>query len=383
MKRVTALLLVLCAFAPPLLAATAPDLRHRITINGVTTDFVNDEWVLDAATALGERPGDSRWGLDNDISAVAVTWDNYNLYAAVPAVTYAGTLMLFIDTMCGGVEDLVTQEYFRRNVEFGALTPNFLLRVSRSAPVPLAGYLDCTRPMNLVEEERYVGVYLQDGLDGGALEVAIPWEVLGDFERGSAGVRLPDVGAVLSLVAIVTGGDGTGAGDAAPDPSVVLEDDSTRTAIVDNHIILPLDGDGDGILDMGVSPRSAVRYAVSPEAEGTATSQVFALRIPLENKLLSPNYYERAVFPVVLDTRDYTGTVYLTVTIYSSDGRVVRKLREEAPSEFASGQERVEWDYRDDHGGVVGGGIYIVAAAAGPGKGAPKNTVKAAFAVAR
>ena len=147
--------------------------------------------------------------------------------------------------------------------------------------------------------------------------------------------------------------------------------------------MLPLDGDGDGILDMGVSPRSAARYAISPEAEGTETNQIFALRIPLGNKLLVPNYNEAAVFPVVLETSDYTGTVYLTVTIYSSDGRVVRKLREEAPSEFASGQERVEWDFKDDRGVVVGGGIYIIAAAAGAGKGAPKNTVKASFAVAR
>ncbi len=71
------------------------------------------------------------------------------------------------------------------------------------------------------------------------------------------------------------------------------------------------------------------------------------------------------------------------MTIYSSDGRVVRKLREETPSEFASGTERVEWDFKDDRGGVVPGGIYIIAAAAGPGSGAPKNTVKASFAVVR
>jgi flagellar hook assembly protein FlgD len=110
---------------------------------------------------------------------------------------------------------------------------------------------------------------------------------------------------------------------------------------------------------------------------------VFALRIPLEKKLFTPNTNSPAVFPVVLDTRDTAGTVYLTVTIYSSDGRAVRKLREETPSEFASGTEPVDWDFKDDRGGVVPGGIYIIAAAAGPGRGAPKNTVKAAFAVAR
>jgi hypothetical protein len=237
--------------------------------------------------------------------------------------------------------------------------------------------------MNLVEEERYVGVYLQDGLDGGALEAAIPWEVLGDFERGPAGVRLPDVGAVLSLVAIVTGGDGTGAGDAAPDPSVVLEDDSTRTAIVDNHIILPLDGDGDGILDMGVSPRSAARYAFSPPVENTTASQIIALRIPLEKKLFSPRLEDRVLFGVVLDTSDYTEPVYLTVTIYSSAGDPVRTLRDETPTSFPAGTEWVEWDFKDDRGGVVPGGIYIIAAGGGAGEGTPKNTAKASFAVVR
>jgi hypothetical protein len=383
MKRTAILLLVFFSLARPLSAATAHDLRHRFAVDGSTADFLEDEWVLDGSTPFRERPGDSRWGLDNDIAAIAVSWDDYNLYAAVPAVTNAGTLMLFIDTMCGGAPGLAATERFRRNVEFGGLSPNFLLQASRSSFAPLAAYLDCTRPMNLVEEGAYRAVYLQDGLESGALEAAIPWEVLGDFERGADGVRLPEIGASLSLLAIVTGGEGTGAGDAAPDPSAALEDDSTRTAVCDNHVILPLDENGDGILDVGVSPRSAARYAVPPAEEGANASQVFALRIPLGTKLLVPNYSQPFVFPVALDTRDYAGTVYLTVTIYSSDGRVVRKLREEDSAEFASGEERIEWDYKDDGGGVVPGGIYIIAAAAGPGREAPKNTAKAAFAVAR
>jgi len=383
MKRLTLLLLVSCSVARPLSATTAHDLRHRLAVDGSAADFAADEWVLDGATPFRERPGDSRWGLDNDISGVVVTWDDYNLYAAVPAATNAGTLMLFIDTMCGGAPGLSAVEGFRRNVEFGGMTPNFLLQAGRSSPAPLAAYLDCTRPMNLLEEKAYRAVYLQDGPEGGALEAAIPWEALGDFVRGADGVRLPGAGATLSLLAIVTGGEGTGAGDAAPDPSVVLEDDSTRTALCDNHIVLPLDANGDGILDTGVSPRSAASYAVPPPAGGTSADQVFALRIPLGKKLFAPNTNDPAVFPVALDARDYSGTVYLTVTIYSSDGRVVRKLREESPSDFVSGTEEIEWDYRDDGGGFVRGGIYIIAAAAGPGRGSPKNTVKAAFAVAR
>lgn len=390
MTRITSFFLVFCALATSLHATTAPDLRSRIAVDGVTSDFENDEWVLDAATGFRERPGDSRWGRDNDISAIAVTWDNYNLYLAVPAVTVAGTLMLFLDTMCGGVEDLTTQDYFRRNIEFGGLTPNFLLCVNRSSRESLAGYADCVRPFNLIDNTRYQSVYLQDGVRDGALELAIPWEVLGDFARESRGVRVPSASAVLGIVAVVTGGVGTGAGDAAPDPSVVLEDDSTRVAVVDNHVIVPLDGDGDRILDTDVSPRQVARYAVSTEAQGTTARQTLALRIPLDKKLFSPLDEDEVLFPVVLDSRDYTEPVHLTVRIFSSAGYVVRTLLEESPTDFSAGAPSggsktvwVEWDFKNDRGEIVPGGIYILAVSGGAGKGTPKNTAKASFAVMR
>jgi hypothetical protein len=386
MTRITCLLLVFCALAPSLHATTAPDLRSRIAVDGLTFDFEDDEWVLDASTACRERPGDSRWGWDNDIAGIAVTWDAYNLYVAVPAVTLAGTLMLFLDTMCGGAEDLTFASHFRRNIEFGGLTPNFLLRVGRSSGEPLAGYVDCVRPLNTIEAKRYRSVYLQDGLQSGALELAIPWEVLGDFARESQGVRVPSMGAALGIVAVITGGEGTGAGDAAPDPSVVLEDDSTRVAVVDNHIIVPLDGDGDGTLDMDVSPRQVARYAITTEAPGSTTNRVLALGIPLDKKLFSPLYEGRVLFPVVLESRGYTEPVYLTAQVFSSAGHIVRTLIEEAPTDFSSGTEwtvGVEWDFKDDHGEIVPGGIYILAVSAGAGKGTPKNTAKASFAVKR
>ena len=383
MMRTAILSLVLCVLAASLHARTAPDLRPRIIVDGSTSDFDDDEWVLDARSSFAERAGDSRWGLDNDISAIAVTWDNYNLYVAVPAVTVSGTLMLFLDTMCGGVEDLTTQDYFRRNIEFGGLTPNFLLSVNRTSREPLAGYADCVQPFNLIENSRYRSVYRQDGASDGALELALPWEALGDFALESRGVRVPSAGAVLDVVAVITGGTGTGAGDAAPDPSVVLEDDSMRVAVVDNHIIVPLDGDGDQILDTDVSPREVARYAVSAAAQGTTASQILQLRIPLEKRLFSPFGGEGVRFPVVLDSREYTEPVYLTVRIYSSAGSVVRTLLEETPTGFSAGTVWVDWDFEDDHGGIVPGGIYIVAVSGGAGRGSPKNTAKASFAVMR
>lgn len=382
MTRLGALVPLLCILAAtPLGAATAPDLRSRISIDGKVTDFETDEWILDSSTAFSERPGDSRWGLDNDITAIAVTWDFYNLYIAVPAVTTSGTLMLFLDTMCGGAEDLTSTNYFRRNIEFGSLTANLLISADRISGEVLAGYMDCTRSLNLVGDD-IESVYLQDGARGGALEIALPWEILGDFERVSGGVRLPDTDAVLRILSVVTAGDGSGAGDAAPDPSVVLEGDSTRVAVADNHAIIPLDEEGDGFLDAGVSPRAATQYAVSAASQGTNAGQVLALRIPLDRKVYAPSQEAEVSFTVVLDS-DYAEPVYLDVRIYSSAGYVVRSLAEESPVDFSTGDASIDWDFKDDRGDFVPGGIYIFAVSGGAGKGTPKSTAKAAFSVLR
>ncbi len=363
--------------------ATAPDLRSRIIIDGSPVDFEDDEWVLDSATAFRERPGDSRWGRDNEVEAIAVTWDNYNIYVAVPAVTMTSTLMLFLDVSCGGVENLATQEYFRRNIEFGGMSPNLLLRVSRTSPEPVVGYVDCVSPFNLIEDGKYQSMYVQDGVNGGALEVAIPWDQLGDYERAPEGVRVPPGQPVLGVLAVITGGESTGAGDAAPDPSIVLENDSTRVAITDNHVRIPLDSDSDGILDMGISPRVEATYAVSADAQDTTVRQVFSLRIQLEKKLLSPSDGVPATFPVVLDTDDYTEPVYVTAKVFSSAGYAVRNLIDDQPVDFSQGEFGIEWDFKDDRGDTVGGGVYIIAVSGGAGSGSIKNTARASFAVIR
>jgi hypothetical protein len=382
MTRVIASLLVCCTAASAF-ATTAPDLRSRISIDGKTRDFEGDEWVLDDATPVRERPDDSRWGRDNDIRAVAITWDNYCCYIAVPAVTSSTRLMLFVDTMCGGKAELVTLDYFRRNIELGDLTANFLLSATPAGDGPFAGYIDCTRPFNLIDPSRFESVYLQDGVADGALEVALPWGVLGDFTVESGGVRVPSEDATIALAAVVTGGEGTGAGDAAPDPSVVLENDSTRVAIVDNHIIIPLDADGDGMLDMGVSPRTIASYALSPGEQGSTARQVLALRIPLDEKLYSPLREREARFPVVLDSQEYTEPVIVTARVFASDGHVVRTLFAETPIDFSSGPVWITWNFEDDQGRVVPGGVYVLAVSGGAGAGTPKNTAKAAFAVVR
>ncbi|UCG53255.1 MAG: hypothetical protein JSW58_06795 [Candidatus Latescibacterota bacterium] len=383
MKRLAVVILALVFLPTDLPGTTAPDLRSRIIIDGRATDVEEDEWVLNGETEFRETRGDSRWGRDNDISGIAVTWDNFNLYVVVPAVTVGSTLMLFIDTMCGGAESLIPQDFFRRNIEFGGLTPNFMLQTNRTMSEPIGGYLDCTRPFNLIENDRYRSRYLQDGADGGALEVAIPWEVLGDFVRTDDGVRVPSDDAILGVLAAITGGSSTGAGDAAPDPSFALENDSTRVAVLDNHIWIPLDTDRDGTLDIGVSPRDVASFAIPPSAQDTEIRQGLPIKIPLDQKLFSPDEGGVALFPVSLDPPTYTLPINLTARIYSAAGHLVRTLIEEEPMMLSAEPVRIEWDWRDDRGDEVPGGIYVLAVSGGAGKAALKNTVKASFAIIR
>jgi hypothetical protein len=122
---------------------------------------------------------------------------------------------------------------------------------------------------------------------------------------------------------------------------------------------------------------------VSPEAEGTDVRQVFSLRIPLEAKLFSPSSGTTAVFPVVLETDSYTEPVAVTAKVFASAGYSVRNLLIDEPMDFSGGSIEIEWDFKDDHGDTVPGGVYIIAVAGGAGTGTVKSTAKASFAVIR
>ncbi|MEA9404652.1 hypothetical protein, partial [Pseudomonas aeruginosa] len=73
------------------------------------------------------------------------------------------------------------------------------------------------------------------------------------------------------LVTAATGGEGTGAGDAAPDASVALAvspGPSSKTRVtLDRWLSIPADADDDGVPDAGVAPAAAV--TVRPNAAPT------------------------------------------------------------------------------------------------------------------
>jgi hypothetical protein len=345
-------------------------------------EYEVDEWVLDAATDFPEPEGDSRWGSDNDIHKIALTWDLYNLYITVSCTAFNTTLMLFIDTECGGTDDLTEVDYFRRNIRFSDFTPNFLLATTLEPGSVTAAYTDCRQELTLLGSNRLDAWFLQDGFHGGALEVAVPWKELGRFHLSGNALHIPDKGRVLSLLAVLTRDEGSGVGDAAPDPSSILENDPTRLAICDNTIRIPLDADEDGSLDLGVSPRDAASFTLS--GKGTERQEL-PLGLEIAQKIIAPESGESLQFRPLLQLDSYTLPVYVTARVYSSSGQLVDIVYEESPRRFTGAAPVIwdEWDGRDFRGNMVPGGIYILTVSGGAAKDAATEVVKGTFAVIR
>lgn len=381
MRRLGTFVLMM-AFLPTLaMSTTDRDLRSRITIDGDLSDFDGDEWILDPSTTFPEPTGDSRWGSDNDIRAIALTWDDFNLYVGVDASTWHTTLMLFIDSACQGVGDFARIDVFSRNIEVSTITPNFLLDVRRTAPIPRFGYIDCNTPLHLVDPDLVPSAYRQEGNTSGGLELAIPWNLLGDFTETQPGTEVPVPGYSLALLSVVSGSVGTGVGDAAPNPSTVLPNDSLRLAPLNNYITVPLDADQDGMLDVGVAPRSIVSYALSTTAD---VGSVVPLQLKVQAKVFAPDNGENLLFNVWLDDATYPQPVYLTAAVYSADGQLLRNLYQNLPRNLVGGSPVWDqWDGKNNDGAIVPGGIYVLAVTGGPGADTVTQTVKASCAVIR
>ena len=126
MKRA---LLALALISTPTAATstTAPDLSGRIVLDGATTEYATDEWVLDAGSPRAELPHDSRWGSDNDVHRIAITWDTTFVYIAVECVTYSSGLMTWIEYAAGGIRALDGLGELRRQISFSSFAPNYLV----------------------------------------------------------------------------------------------------------------------------------------------------------------------------------------------------------------------------------------------------------------
>lgn len=376
-------------------AATAPDLSSRITIDGYSGDFTSGEKLLDESVPE-EGTADSKWGVNNDINQIRITWDADYLYLAVDGIIWDNNVVLVFDATEGspgdpeddGLASMTNIDSWRRNFDFGnGLTPDLFMATWDRNPTPR---LLVVRAPTDVEEQpvtTYAAVStFSQGSRGRAMEAAIPWPlVLGaDAERvfvpeiGDTLYRIPDDVHDLRIAGFVTAGpDGTGGPDSAPDNLQGHTNDSANRVLIDNYAILPLDLDAEssplhGFPDMGIEPKDRTSFLVQPPVRGI-TFEIAALRLarsvvsPEENR---PLEFELDLSPPVPPDEESFRKVSLTAEIYDLSGRRVRVLYrddERLASDPNYPATKNVWDGRDGAGRMVDGGIYLLQVVSEPG----------------
>jgi len=368
MNRAVSALLIL-ALPGVCLGATAPDLSSRIQIDGRAVEYTADEWILDGTTAFREFGDDSRWGVDNDIWRVAVTWDTTYLYIAVEGVFQGSALMTFIEHAAGGIPDLVSAGPLRRNIVFAGVAPNTIVQAEKTSLEAAVAVVSTREPLEYLQPDEYNSRFFQPTNGIGALEIALPWSRV-----------FPDAG-ILQLLAAITGAVGSGAGDAAPDPAGLLSADRQAQAWLDNYAVIPVDADHDSEPDMGVSPRSVVSFALTQKEP---VRDDWDVGVRLESSSFAPDLSQELRFRIDVDAQ---GPVELFVScdVYSVSGRKVRTLFRNDARVFQAGVEPPwdQWDGRDDRGEIVRGGVYVVLATTGASPGEVSRSAKQSAAVVR
>ncbi len=369
MKRALfALLILTIPRACP--GTTAPDLSPRIRIDGRAVEYTADEWVLDAATVFRESDRDSRWGANNDVSRVAVTWDENFLYIAIEGTFDGSALMAFLEHAAGGVSDLVSIDQIRRNIVFSAITPNIIMQASRSSLDATVAVVSILEPLRYLDPSEYESEFYQSAGGPGALEIALPWS------------RVLPLAGYVKLLAAVTAGTGTGAGDAAPDPAQRLSSDRQAQAWLDNAITIPVDSNHDGEPDMGVSPRSAVSFEFDQTEPATGYTDI---DLSLETASFAPDLSQVLRFQVGAPECREPVEIYVSCEVYSVTGRRVRVLFRDELRVFDVGAQPQwdEWDGRDENGEIVRGGVYVVLATGAASPGDVSSTARRSAAVIR
>lgn len=371
------LLFLLVPFAltldQPCRATTATSLSDRIAIDGDLSDWLGDEWVLDASTSLPERANDSRWGESDDIARVGVTWDARFLYLAVEFSSTSSSVLVALGDGPGGLSSLDGAGTFRRAIDF-PFAANVLV-LAGAHDTPQLARVDDRGALVLLDRATSPAVVRRSLAGSVVLEAAIPWSDL-------------SLAKPVACTVALTGDAGTGAGDAAPDPSLALPASagprSKVRATLDRWLSIPADGDADGAADAGVSPRVAVTVRASDDATAPRADRSKA-NVRTNPRVFAPDRGEETSFDVVFD--DSVDVVYATARVYSVDGKLVRVLYEDAARNVAgttlvpSAEDR--WDGRDSDGRVVAGGVYVLSFEWGLVRGEHSGRATAGVAVAR
>jgi len=197
--------------------------------------------------------------------------------------------------------------------------------------------------------------------------MAIPWDMV--TPRRDA----------LSFLFAITGDEGSGVGDAAPDPARLLDVSRYEQARLDRVLTIVVDANGDGTPDTGVSPRTIARVDTTLLAN-PATHVSLGLRP--DRRTFAPGDGESLSFSVTSSTTT-SNPVFLTCRVFSISGKLIRLIYEDDERIPGETDSRDMWDGRDRSGSVVEGGVYIIHLNWGAARGSTDGNDKAAVAVVR
>ena len=333
---------------------TADDLSNEISIDGVSDELdYYDKILVDDNGSLLESPQDSYWDNPeyNDVKQIKVTWDLEYLYIAVDACSWGNNVMLFIDIYDDyGIEDmselsnLEDSETWRRSFHFYNLNPDFFVATWDTNDNPQFWKVEeggNNRVEQIFSIESFA-TFDTDNLDG-SMEIKIPFDILFfDSEHSILNFKS------IKLLSVITGGDDYSSGpDCAPDNLGGMTDASGQMVILDNYAEITIDNDGDGNIDIGVSPREQTKFLEEPPISPQA---LIVENVIFENgKTFSPILDEIIQFE--LNTNRVSD---FNVKVFDLNG------------EFISiGQKSNElltwtWDGRSSNGDLVPFGIYIL-----------------------
>jgi hypothetical protein len=396
------LLLAVGAIHEPARGATALDLSDRILIDGFTPEYADSEAVFFTNEDLGlpeESPQDSKWGPFNDVNQIKITWDKDSLYVALDGYigdgTYGNNVILLFDITTwtagssadDGMAGMTQLTSWRRNFVFSEdFSPDlFLATWDLNTRPQVWRYATMQDPViQQVQPDSFSTVAtFEQTAAGRSMEAAIPWDIfffdlseqVANTTLGTDVWTIPEGMDTLRFAAVITGGaDGTGGPDSAPDNFNGHVVEGSEQVLIDNYVILPLDGGDeiDGVPDFGIEPRARLSFKRRPPIQGI----VFEVNdLTLVRPIVSPEEglpleFRVRLDPLVAADEDFR-TVRLTARVYDSLGHLVRVLyRDDVRGVLdvqSSGSERDVWDGRDAQGRMVRGGIYILSVVSEPG----------------
>jgi len=333
-----ATIVLLPATAP---ATTAVSLSGRIQLDGRLDDYASDEWILDENSPFSERRDDSRWGADNDVARLALTWDATWLYIAVDFTAQASGLMVMIGNGPGGVATLEATGEFRRAIELPFEANLLMLAVPGSEP--RVARVDAAHPFGLLDPATAPALVARNADGRAVFEAWIPWTVLNATQP-------------VRVSAVITGQTGGGAGDAVPDSRTALSSDRWARAVIDRHAKVVADAGGNGVPDAGVSPRAAAR--IEPDTAPAAARGYADIEVVAEPAVFAPDHGDFGVFTIRSPAGPFA-SVSGRCFIHAMDGRRIRSI--EIPQAGAVSTVSVAWDGRDDAGNICDGGMYVAA----------------------